>query len=74
MVRPQRTADPAECLALAKRDGAAILTGVGTGSKAAVTAMALDVIGEHALGIQSPGTQSQLIRTELSELIPINPN
>ena len=54
MVRPQRTADPKECLALAKRDGAAILTGVDTQSKGAVAAMALDVIGARALGVQSP--------------------
>ena len=54
MVVPQRTADPDECLALAKRDGAAILTGVETQSEAAVADMALGVLGEHALGVQSP--------------------
>ncbi len=54
MVVPQRTADPDECLALARRDGAAILTGVETQSEAAVADMALGVLGEHALGVQSP--------------------
>ena len=54
MVLPQRTADPAACLALARRDGAAILTGIDTKQAEVVQAMALDVLGDQARGVQVP--------------------
>jgi len=54
MVLPQRTADPAACLALARRDGAAILTGIDTKQTEGVQAMALDVLGDQARGVQVP--------------------
>ena len=54
MVLPQRTADPAALLALARRDGAAILTGIDTSTEEAVAAMSLEVMGDQARAVQTP--------------------
>ena len=53
-IRPRRTADPSEALALARRDGACILTHLDTTTAASVGAMSQAVFGAEASGIQAP--------------------
>jgi gamma-butyrobetaine dioxygenase len=58
-VVPQRTADPAEALALLWRDGASILTGVGPAEDDARQA-AMSVLGAHVLALPEPAAVREI--------------
>jgi gamma-butyrobetaine dioxygenase len=58
-VVPERTADPAEALALMWRDGAAILTGVGPGEDDARQA-AMSVLGSHVRALPEPAAVREI--------------